>query len=122
MGSGALRFRLCTHSDMKQILVTLLLLGALLAVTEGKRRGGKPKKARSGRGGERSWHIAGEEGHLHNHQERQVVGTQQKYSPLRLQAACAQRPAATSAFVPQEVTWKMRRRRSHGSTHVEAVS
>merc|ERR1712047_80817 len=62
MGSGALRFRLCTHNDMKQILVTLLLLGALLAATEGKRRGGKPKKARSGRGGERSWHIAGEEG------------------------------------------------------------
>merc|ERR1711936_1481217 len=62
MGSGALRFRLSTHNDMKQILVTLLLLGALLAVTEGKRRGGKPKKARSGRGGERSWHIAGEEG------------------------------------------------------------
>merc|ERR1712193_442503 len=61
MGSGALRFRLRTLSDMK-ILVTLLLLGALLAVTEGKRRGGKPKKARSGRGGERSWHIAGEEG------------------------------------------------------------
>merc|ERR1712115_676128 len=61
MGSGAPRFRLCTHNDMK-ILVTLLLLGALLAVTEGKRRGGKPKKARSGRGGERSWHIAGEEG------------------------------------------------------------
>merc|ERR1712004_10366 len=61
MGSGAPRFRLCTHNDMK-ILVTLLLLGALLAATEGKRRGGKPKKARSGRGGERSWHIAGEEG------------------------------------------------------------
>merc|ERR1711963_740547 len=61
MGSGAPRFRLCTHNDMK-ILVTLLLLGALLALTEGKRRGGKPKKARSGRGGERSWHIAGEEG------------------------------------------------------------
>merc|ERR1712080_723959 len=62
MGSGALRFRLRTLSDMKQILVTLLLLGALLAVTEGKRRGGKPKKARRGRGGERTWHIAGEEG------------------------------------------------------------
>merc|ERR1711978_365545 len=62
MGSGAPRFRLCTHNDMKQILVKLLLLGALLAVTEGKRRGGKPKKARSGWGGERSWHIAGEEG------------------------------------------------------------
>merc|ERR1712047_50672 len=62
MGSGALRFRLCTRNDMKQILVTLLILGALLAATEGKRRGGKPKKARSGRGGERSWHIAGEEG------------------------------------------------------------
>merc|ERR1712066_1079239 len=61
MGSGAPRFRLSTHNDMK-ILVTLLLLGALLAATEGKRRGGKPKKARSGRGGERSWHIAGEEG------------------------------------------------------------
>merc|ERR1712061_92386 len=61
MGSGAPRFRLCTHNDMK-ILVTLLLLGALLAATEGKRRGGKPKKARSGRGGERSWHIADEEG------------------------------------------------------------
>merc|ERR1712200_269216 len=61
MGSGALRFRLSTLSDMK-ILVTLLLLGALLAATEAKRRGGKPKKARSGRGGERSWHIAGEGG------------------------------------------------------------
>merc|ERR1711910_233272 len=58
---GALRFRLCTHNDMK-ILVTLLLLGALLSITEGKRRGGKPKKARSGRGGERSWHMAGEGG------------------------------------------------------------
>merc|ERR1712018_1086981 len=114
MGSGALRFRLCTLSDMK-ILVTLLLLGALLAVTEGKRRGGKPKKARSGRGGERSWHIAAKK-------ERQVVGTQQKYSPPRLQAACAQRPAATSAFVRQEATWKMRRRRSHGSTRVVAVT
>merc|ERR1712173_558647 len=45
-----------------KIVITLLLLGALLAATEGKRRGGKPKKARSGRGGERSWHIAGEEG------------------------------------------------------------
>ena len=33
----------------QQILVTLLLLGALLAATEGKRRGGKPKKVRSGR-------------------------------------------------------------------------
>merc|ERR1711994_343878 len=62
MGSGAPRFRLSTLSDMKQIVITLVLLGALLAVTEGKRRGGKPKKARSGRGGERSWHIAGEEG------------------------------------------------------------
>ena len=38
-------------SFFQQILVTLLLLGALLAVTEGKRRGGKPKKARSGRVG-----------------------------------------------------------------------
>merc|ERR1711890_228556 len=62
MGSGAPRFRLCTHNDMKQIVITFVLLGALLAATEGKRRGGKPKKARSGRGGERSWHIAGEEG------------------------------------------------------------
>merc|ERR1711877_47934 len=61
MGSGAPRFRLSTLSDMK-IVITLVLLGALLAATEGKRRGGKPKKARSGRGGERSWHIAGEEG------------------------------------------------------------
>merc|ERR1712109_212920 len=61
MGSGAPRFRLCTLSDMK-IVITLVLLGALLAATEGKRRGGKPKKARSGRGGERSWHIASEEG------------------------------------------------------------
>merc|ERR1712088_598025 len=61
MGSGAPRLRLCTHNDMK-IVITLVLLGALLAATEGKRRGGKPKKARSGRGGERSWHIAGEEG------------------------------------------------------------
>merc|ERR1711928_41604 len=61
MGSGAPRFRLCTHNDMK-IVITLVLLGALLAATEGKRRGGKPKKTRSGRGGEKSWHIAGEEG------------------------------------------------------------
>merc|ERR1712088_1140078 len=61
MGSGAPRLRLCTHNDMK-IVITLVLLGALLAATEGKRRGGKPKKARSGRGGERSWHIASEEG------------------------------------------------------------
>merc|ERR1711928_272152 len=61
MGSGAPRFRLCTHNDMK-IVITLVLLGVLLAATEGKRRGGKPKKARSGRGGERSWHIADEEG------------------------------------------------------------
>merc|ERR1711910_210639 len=50
-----------TNISMK-VLLTLLLLGALLAATEAKRRGGKPKKARSGRGGERSWHIAGEEG------------------------------------------------------------
>ena len=35
----------------QQIVITLVLLGALLAVTEGKRRGGKPKKARSGRVG-----------------------------------------------------------------------
>ena len=34
-----------------QVLLTLLLLGALLAAAEGKRRGGKPKKARSGRVG-----------------------------------------------------------------------
>merc|ERR1712037_483927 len=40
-----------------------LLLGALLASAECKRRGGgKPKKARSARAGERSWHIAGEGG------------------------------------------------------------
>ena len=39
------------YLSFQQILVTLLLLGALLAVTEGKRRGGKPKKARSGRVG-----------------------------------------------------------------------
>merc|ERR1711953_70881 len=61
MGSGAPRFRLCTHNDMK-VLLTLLLLGALLAAAEGKRRGGKPKKARSARGGDRSWHVAGDGG------------------------------------------------------------
>merc|ERR1712018_602906 len=102
MGSGALRFRLCTLNDMK-IVITLVLLGALLAATEGKRRGGKPKKARSGKGGERSWHIAGEEGET-------SCGNSTEISQLRLRAACAQRPAATSAFVPQEATWKMRRR------------
>merc|ERR1712037_218086 len=52
-----------TRGDMKVLYVTLLL-GALLATAECKRRGGggKPKKARSARGGERSWHIAGEGG------------------------------------------------------------
>merc|ERR1711990_332582 len=61
MGSGARGFRLCTHIDMK-VLYLSLLLGALLATAECKRRGGKPKKARTARGGERSWHIAGEGG------------------------------------------------------------
>merc|ERR1712001_129787 len=52
-----------TRGDMKVLYVTLLL-GALVATAECKRRGGggKPKKARSARGGERSWHIAGEGG------------------------------------------------------------
>merc|ERR1712061_585190 len=50
-----------TNTGMK-VLLTLLLLGALLAAAEGKRRGGKPKKARSGRGGDRSWHVAGDGG------------------------------------------------------------
>merc|ERR1712037_3935 len=52
-----------TRGDMKVLYVTLLL-GALLATAECKRRGGggKPKKARSARGGERSRHIAGEGG------------------------------------------------------------
>merc|ERR1712037_943732 len=52
-----------THTDTEmKVLLTLLLLGALLAAAEGKRRGGKPKKARSGRGGDRSWHVAGDGG------------------------------------------------------------
>merc|ERR1712212_1036669 len=53
----------CAHTsiDMKILYITLLL-GALRASAESKKRGGKPKKARSARGGERSWHIAGEDG------------------------------------------------------------
>merc|ERR1712226_852471 len=54
-------YRTHTNIGMK-VLLTLLLLGALLAAAEAKRRGGKPKKARSGRGGDRSWHVAGEGG------------------------------------------------------------
>merc|ERR1711971_385829 len=63
MGSEAPGFRLYTHIDMK-VLYLSLLLGALLATAECKRRGGKQKqKARNARGGgERSWHIAGEGG------------------------------------------------------------
>merc|ERR1711971_1277542 len=61
MGSEASGFRLYTHVDMK-VLYLSFLLGALLATAECKRRGGKPKKARNARGGERSWHIAGEGG------------------------------------------------------------
>merc|ERR1712088_167927 len=53
----------CAHTSINmKILYITLLLGALLATAECKKRGGKPKKARSARGGERSWHIAGEDG------------------------------------------------------------
>merc|ERR1712010_178046 len=63
MGQWTSRLRTVhTRVDMKVLFVTLLL-GALLASAECKRRGGgKPKKARSARAGERSWHIAGEGG------------------------------------------------------------
>merc|ERR1712210_330119 len=63
MGQWTSRLRTVhTRVDMKVLFVTLLL-GALLASAECKRRGGgKPKKARSARAGERPWHIAGEGG------------------------------------------------------------
>merc|ERR1712080_416476 len=107
MGSGALRFRLCTHNDMK-ILVTLLLLGALLTVTEGKRRGGKPKKARSGRGGERSWHIAGEEGETSCGNSTEIFITETP-SSLCTEAGSNFCICATRADLEdeeEEVTWK----------------
>merc|ERR1712066_1106150 len=108
MGSGAPRFRLCTHNDMKQILVTLLLLGALLAVTEGKRRGGKPKKARSGRGGERSWHIAGEEGETRCGNSTKIFTTETP-SSLCTEAGSNFCICATRGDLEdeeEEVTWK----------------
>merc|ERR1712117_548486 len=107
MGSGAPHFRLCTHNDMK-ILVTLLLLGALLAVTEGKRRGGKPKKARSGRGGERSWHIAGEEGETSCGNSTEIFITETP-SSLCTEAGSNFCICATRADLEdeeEEVTWK----------------
>merc|ERR1712014_487224 len=108
MGSGAPRFRLCTHNDMKQILVTLLLLGALLAATEGKRRGGKPKKARSGRGGERSWHIAGEEGETSCGNSTEIFTTETP-SSLCTEAGSNFCICATRGDLEdeeEEVTWK----------------
>merc|ERR1712141_487481 len=108
MGSGAPRFRLCTHNDMKQILVTLLLLGALLAVTEGKRRGGKPKKVRSGRGGERSWHIAGEEGETSCGNSTEIFTTETP-SSLCTEAGSNFCICATRGDLEdeeEEVTWK----------------
>merc|ERR1712109_111838 len=107
MGSGALRFRLCTHNDMK-ILITLVLLGALLAVTEGKRRGGKPKKARSGRGGERSWHIAGEEGETSCGNSTEIFTTETP-SSLCTEAGSNFCICATRGDLEdeeEEVTWK----------------
>merc|ERR1712156_517150 len=108
MGSGAPRFRLCTHNNMKQILVTLLLLGALLAATEGKRRGGKPKKARSGRGGERSWHIAGEEGETSCGNSTEIFTTETP-SSLCTEAGSNFCICATRGDLEdeeEEVTWK----------------
>merc|ERR1711910_276720 len=104
---GALRFRLCTHNDMK-ILVTLLLLGALLVITEGKRRGGKPKKARSGRGGERSWHIAGEEGETSCGNSTEIFTTETP-SSLCTEAGSNFCICATRGDLEdeeEEVTWK----------------
>merc|ERR1712200_243833 len=107
MGSGALRFRLCTHNDMK-IVITLVLLGALLAATEGKRRGGKPKKARSGRGGERSWHIAGEEGETSCGNSTEIFTTETP-SSLCTEAGSNFCICATRGDLEdeeEEVTWK----------------
>merc|ERR1712014_213116 len=107
MGSGAPRFRLCTHNDMK-ILVTLLLLGALLAATEGKRRGGKPKKARSGRGAERSWHIAGEKGETSCGNSTEIFTTETP-SSLCTEAGSNFCICATRGDLEdeeEEVTWK----------------
>merc|ERR1711910_118627 len=104
---GALRFRLCTHNDMK-ILVTLLLLGALLSITEGKRRGGKPKKARSGRGGERSWHIAGKEGETSCGNSTEIFTTETP-SSLCTEAGSNFCICATRGDLEdeeEEVTWK----------------
>merc|ERR1712079_343205 len=109
MGSGAPRFRLCTHNDMKvQIVITLVLLGALLAATEGKRRGGKPKKARSGRGGERSWHIAGEEGETSCGNSTEIFTTETP-SSLCTEAGSNFCICATRGDLEdeeEEVTWK----------------
>merc|ERR1711899_252147 len=107
MGCGAPRFRLCTHNNMK-ILVTLLLLGALLAATEGKRRGGKPKKARSGRGGERSWHIASEEGETSCGNSTEIFTTETP-SSLCTEAGSNFCICATRGDLEdeeEEVTWK----------------
>merc|ERR1712156_942194 len=108
MGSGAPRFRLCTLSDMKQIVITLVLLGALLAATDGKRRGGKPKKARSGRGGERSWHIAGEEGQTSCGNSTEIFTTETP-SSLCTEAGSKFCICATRGDLEdeeEEVTWK----------------
>merc|ERR1712156_709074 len=108
MGSGAPRFRLCTLSDMKQIVITLVLLGALLAATEAKRRGGKPKKARSGRGGERSWHIAGEEGETSCGNSTEIFTTETP-SSLCTEAGSNFCICATRGDLEdeeEEVTWK----------------
>merc|ERR1711981_972779 len=108
MGSGALRFRLCTHNGMKVIVITLVLLGALLAATEGKRRGGKPKKARSGRGGERSWHIAGEEGETSCGNSTEIFTTETP-SSLCTEAGSNFCICATRGDLEdeeEEVTWK----------------
>merc|ERR1712088_929184 len=107
MGSGAPRLRLCTHNDMK-IVITLVLLGALLAATEGKRRGGKPKKARSGRGGERSRHIAGEEGETSCGNSTEIFTTETP-SSLCTEAGSNFCICATRGDLEdeeEEVTWK----------------
>merc|ERR1711899_690716 len=107
MGSGAPRFRLCTLNDMK-IVITLVLLGALLAATEAKRRGGKPKKARSGRGGERSWHIAGEEGETSCGNSTEIFTTETP-SSLCTEAGSNFCICATRGDLEdeeEEVTWK----------------
>merc|ERR1712127_676743 len=55
MGTVTLR---ASHGDMRAFILTVVSLGLLLSGAEGKRRGGG--RARSGKSGERSWHLTSE--------------------------------------------------------------